>query len=80
MFSFLFTFFVINTLTSAYAFHVYSWTKALDTDLIVGGIFFIPVSCLESRIEARENLHNTRCEYPYVRSCKKLLKLFLKSY
>jgi hypothetical protein len=26
---------------SAYAFHVYSWTKALDTDLIVGGNFFL---------------------------------------
>jgi len=28
-------------LTSAYAFHVYSWTKALDTDLIAEGFFFL---------------------------------------
>lgn len=56
LYSFLFTFFVIITLTSAYAFHVYSWTKALDTDLIVGGFLFFPVSCLESRIEAGETL------------------------
>jgi len=33
-------FFVITALTSAYAFHVHSWTKALDTDLVVGGFFF----------------------------------------
>jgi hypothetical protein len=48
-------FFVITTLTSAYAFHVYSWTNALDTDLGVGGFVFMPLSCLESLIE-RETL------------------------
>lgn len=49
-------FFVITALTSAYAFHVHSWTKALDTDLVVGGFVFMPVSCLESIIKPGETL------------------------
>jgi len=49
-------FFVITPLTSAYAFHVHSWTKALDTDLVVGGFVFMPVSCLESIIKPGETL------------------------
>lgn len=57
IFCFLVTsFFVITALTSAYAFHVHSWTKALDTDLAVGVFVFIPVSCLESIIKLGETL------------------------
>lgn len=41
---------------SAYAFHVHSWTKALDTDLVVGGFVFMPVSCMESIIKPGETL------------------------
>lgn len=56
IFSILGSFFFITALTSAYAFHVYSWTKALDTDLVVVGFVFMPVSCLESIIQPGETL------------------------
>jgi hypothetical protein len=65
---------------SAYAFHVYSWTKALDTDLIVGGIFFFLFlhRVWNLRIDAGQNLHNMMCEYPYVRPRKNSEIPFLK--
>jgi len=64
-------FFVIIALMSAYAFHVHSWTKALDTDLVVAGFVFMPVSCLESIKNQGKIYNKIRCENLYVSSCKR---------